>query len=152
MGFTSTDSTTHSSETLFSIHAGNLWMWRADCKHCSKLFDISYLSICGFWYLQGVLKPIPCGYWWTTIQTMKLIVFRDSFFTSWVSQGPAGFLPKYLHLLPLQLFCYSAFIWSTQPYYLLLSLAPVNPLPVPSYSNVSSMLPPKCKIPSCSFA
>ena len=37
-------------------------------------FYIRALSICGFWYPQGILKPIPLGYPGTTVQDIEKIV------------------------------------------------------------------------------
>lgn len=44
------------------------WIQRANCIPCATTsFDIRALSIHGFWYPREFQKPMPRGYWGTTI-------------------------------------------------------------------------------------
>ena len=40
----------------------HLWMQRVNCIYCTVPFYIRDLSICGFWYMKGLLEPISCRY------------------------------------------------------------------------------------------
>lgn len=46
-------------ENYFLSVVGNPWVWRARCMH----YYMRDLSIHGFWYLKGVLEPVPLKEW-----------------------------------------------------------------------------------------
>lgn len=52
--------------TIFDLWFGSLWMWRANCMHCSTPLYIEDLNMHRFWYPQGALEPVPRGYWRAT--------------------------------------------------------------------------------------
>lgn len=52
---------------LLLIYGWKSRVWRVHCMDCSTPFYMGDLSVCGFWYSQWVLEPMPLRPWETTV-------------------------------------------------------------------------------------